>query len=151
MRWLDCAGRTRSARRNCQTFQVERNHHRLAFNVVEINVRGVGNTGRALAIHAGCLDVFEDCILQPISEQRHFAIFFALESFHRQLCGFPETDNSRDILSPRPPRALVTSAIEKRLQSRSFPDIQRANTLRTMKLMPRDRKQAAADRVYSNW
>ena len=31
-------------------FEVERDYQRLTFDVVEINIRGVGNSGRALAI-----------------------------------------------------------------------------------------------------
>ena len=46
--------------RNRQSLQIERDHHRFAFDAVEVNVRGVRHSRRAVAVHARLLDFLQN-------------------------------------------------------------------------------------------
>ena len=61
--------------------QVERDHQRFAFDVVEINVGGVRHAGRAFAIYASGFDFGQNSFFQTIAHGGHLCQIAALQCF----------------------------------------------------------------------
>src|ERR1035438_5200363 len=135
MRRFNCTGGAGRASRDRNTFEIQGNHHRLAVDVVEVNLRSIGHARRTIAVHPGFLYLREDSLLQPVAHCSHLVVVAAVQRFLRQLCSLTQTDNSGDILRAGAARALVPATVKERLKASSLPDIKRSHALRRMNLM----------------
>ena len=112
MRRLDRARRTGCPRRYGYALQIEGNHHRFTVNVSKLDIRGVGYAHCAIAIYRRFLDLGENTLLQAIAHRRHFLVALAVQRFVRQLRGFAQPHNSRNIFRPGAKRTLVPASIK---------------------------------------
>src|SRR5208282_3363057 len=135
---LNRAGRACGPRGNRETLQVERDHHRLAIDMIKINTRRVRHARRALAIHTGFLDLSENSLLQAVAQRGHFLVVTTLEALHRQLRSLSKSGDSRNILSSSAARAFMSPAVKQRLKMRSLAHVERAHTLWCVHLVTGD-------------
>ena len=74
VRGLNRAGRTRGARRDRKPFEVERDDHRLALDMIEINARPCSaRAGAPSPFTPGFVDLSENSLLQTIAQALTFS------------------------------------------------------------------------------
>jgi len=86
MRRFNRSRRTRRTSRHRQSFQVERDDQRLAFDALKTDVGRIGHTGCVFSVQAGGFRL-EQFPFQFIAESRYLLIFAASETGNRQLGG----------------------------------------------------------------
>ena|SRR5438067_6579082 len=147
---FDCARRTGCTGGNGKPLQVERDHHGLAFNVIKIDIAGVGNARRLTAVHPSGMNLIEQHRLEAIAQASEPIDAALTKASHSNLSGTTEADNARQVLCTCTPLSFMIAAKKERLNQGPAPNVQGPSSLRTMKLVSRNGKQITADLVYIN-
>ena len=140
-------GRSRVARRpsaHRHTLQVQRNHQRLALQLLKADIRGVRRPRRACAIHARARNR-KNSRLKPVAQRRYPLHRSILQALHRQLHGLAQPHNPGHILRARALAPLVAAAHHQRINRRSAAHVHRAHALGSVHLVRADGAQMAPE------
>src|ERR1039458_9583964 len=150
VRRLNRARGTGSACRDREALQIQRNDHRFAVDMVEVNVRSIRHTCCTVAIHSRVFDLREDTLLQPVARCGHLLVIAAVERFFRNLRGLAQANDSGYVLRPGATRTLMPAAVKQRLKASSLPHIERSYALWRVNLVAGNREELATDSRHIN-
>ena len=148
MRGLRSAGHAGRATGDGQSLQVERDHQRLAFQVIEPEIRRIRHSRRFPAIDSSLIHARKNALLQPVAQCGEPRGTVARDEGLRHLRRMSQPDDARQVLRAGAALAFLRSAEEQRLRMRAPPDVECAGALRPMELVAGDGQQIAADRLH---
>src|ERR1700756_620016 len=88
-------------------------------------------------------------LLQAVAQSRNSPRIVS-KRFPGNLRGLAQANDASHVFRARPESSLVMAAKEELLQTRAFPDVQRADTLRRIKFVAGEREQIQTQRVHVN-
>ena len=146
VRRLDRAGRAGGASGTSQSFEVESDDERFAFDAGKLNIGSVRRALRFRGVDARLRNTIEHTAFETIAKSGD-ARGVGSERMTRKLGGFSESNDAGDIFRARAEAALMMSAVNERIEARAGADIERANTFGSVEFVAGNREEIHAERI----
>jgi hypothetical protein len=107
-----CAGLAGGASADGETLEVQGDDEGFGFEVIEVEVAGVGDSGRACSVDPGLVDLSENALFEAVAEGGEFCRAFGGEPGVGEFGGFAEADDAGYVFGSGTALALVRAAVE---------------------------------------
>jgi len=106
------AGLAGGASADGEALEVEGDDEGFGFEVIEVEVAGVGDAWCVAAVDAGLVDLGEDALFEAVAEGGEFDGAVGVEPGGGEFCGFAEADDAGYVFGAGAALALVRAAVE---------------------------------------
>ena len=107
-----CTGLASGASADGEALEVEGDDEGFGFEVIEVEVAGVGDAGRAAAVDTGLVDLGEDALFEAVAEGGEFGGAAGGEPGGGEFGGFAEADDAGYVFGSGAALALMRAAVE---------------------------------------
>uniref|UniRef100_E6QM64 Uncharacterized protein n=1 Tax=mine drainage metagenome TaxID=410659 RepID=E6QM64_9ZZZZ len=145
MGWFGGSGVTGGAAGDGQTLEVERDHQRFAFEVIEPEVACVGGAESGSSVDADKRNTSEKTSFEAVAEGGETWDGAVVERAHGQFGGLAESDDGGDVFCSGAATAFVAATDEEGFKRSSATDVERADALGGVHLVSADGEQVTAD------
>ena len=121
----------------------------VGLNPAEADAEGVGQPLAGVAVDSRIHPGSQQSALQPVTHRLHVAGVSA-EVLADQFAGFPQPGHLDDVLRPRPAVLLVVGSVHQFFQPDAGADVQSADPLGGVQLVPCDGKQVNSQLVHAH-